>query len=230
MKYCHLLILVLISMNIFSKYEIKNEKIFYNDNLVFKQEIYTYKLTEPDLETFEIINDVFARDKDRIYFKGSDFSIISDPKSFEILKYDVLKDKNYVYRYGKILEEVDSSSVKIFKNQNINFLYSYLFLEDKNGIYAVNNVYSYPCQIHQKEKKLDSFNILKYGYVEYNNEIYFGCNKIKNVDKNTFSVLELGFSKDKNNIYYYTKKLNGKESEFLDKSRYEVKGKLSYVT
>ena len=210
MKKSYLLVMVILfNINIFGNYKIKNGKIYFNDSLVYIEDPYTYETINPDLNTFKIINNLYAKDKFTVYRGDSDIKF-SDPKSFEPLELGFSKDKNNVYKYKNIVKDIDSNTFVIFFNQKNNFLYGYIFFRDKNGIYASSNVYdnlgTY-CQLHKSNVDLKSFNILKDGYVEYNGKIYYGCNKIEEADKDTFTALELGFSKDKKNIYYYTNKL-----------------------
>lgn len=198
-----------------SCYSIKNKEVFYYDRRVLRELKNSEKYVDPDINTFEVIDEYYAKDKFTVYRQGKPIKY-SDSNTFIVLGYGFSKDKNNVYKYEGILDGINSETFEVFKNQRDDFLYGYIFFRDINGIYGLRNIHgelSNYCQIHEKENNLISFNILKYGYVEYNEEIYFGCSKINGADGKTFDILDYGFSKDKNKIYFYTEELLNFDTE-----------------
>ena len=90
------------------------------------------KFKEADTKTFEIIGEGYAKDKDNVYFLNpysehiEPIKMDADKNTFELIKFEgdyfeyYAKDKNNVYCGGKILEEVDYKTFKIFKEKNEN--------------------------------------------------------------------------------------------------------------
>ncbi|WP_455046268.1 DKNYY domain-containing protein [Leptotrichia trevisanii] len=207
-KKVHTFLFFLCCIIIYSDYKIIDKKIFFDTKQVLR-EVGVEKYDNPDIKTFRTISKYYAKDKYTVYRRNENIKF-SDSDTFTLLKYEFSKDKNNVYKFENIVKGIDSNTFVLFSNQKDDFLYGYIFFKDKNGIYASSNIYDNLgdyCQLHKNEVKLESFNILKDGYVKYNGKIYYGCKEIDKADKNTFEVLKLGFSKDKENIYYYTNKL-----------------------
>ena len=99
-----LILSILIVNIVFSEYIIENGKIYYNEDyhktLVVKriddEKSEKYLTKSPDLKSFKILNENFAKDKDTIYYKEYDI-LEADINSFEILDEDSGKDKNYIF-------------------------------------------------------------------------------------------------------------------------------------
>lgn len=101
--------------------------------ITFNEEHSPQIISDADPETFEATDGNYAKDKNKVYlnFLGGLIKIESaDPASFENLNMGYFaKDKNYVYRTGKIMEGLDPESFQVFNNY---------YFRDKNNCY--NNV------------------------------------------------------------------------------------------
>lgn len=144
-------LLILIGNAGFSEYIIENGKIYYNEDyhktLVVKriddEKSEKYLTKSPDLKSFKILNENFAKDKDTIYYKEYDI-LEADINSFEILDEDTGKDKNYIYLYGETVryensgEPVDMKKVTFYENSKGKMYY----FRNKNDIYVMQGMYA----------------------------------------------------------------------------------------
>ena len=91
------------------------------------------KIIGVDLPTFQRIDEyIYSKDKNNIYFRGKKISG-ADKDTFEkIDKYNYSKDKNNIYYNDKKMKGID---VKTFKK--ISRLVDNFLIEDKNGFYIV---------------------------------------------------------------------------------------------
>ena len=76
-----------------------------------------------DVANFEALSEEYTRDKERVYHKvGSpgEFIVIvlpeADPASFEVLAFNVAKDKNHFWYYHTIVAGVDPATVQVIKD------------------------------------------------------------------------------------------------------------------
>ena len=75
----------------------------------------------PDVESFKILKDGYARDKGTIYYNGETVEKQNgdnevDIKTFKILEKNVARNKNTAYINGIDYHNVDIKTVKIIKN------------------------------------------------------------------------------------------------------------------
>lgn len=92
---------------------------------------YKIVISELDLESVEILNKKYIKDKNSVYHFCSEIEN-SDSETFEIMSdnNDYSKDKNNVYYMGEKLEEVDSESFQILGTGS--------YTKDKMSIYYHN--------------------------------------------------------------------------------------------
>ena len=195
----------LFNLILHANYKTVDGKVFFRDRLVRRR---MDENVLADSKTFEIINEKYGKDKDKVYY--GDYEIYgADPKTFKVVSNGFSTDKNNVYRYWKKLSHVDIESFKIFNGQKD---YIGVYFKDKNGVYfSLGEILFEKIDI----KIPKSFEILADGYAKDKNNIYFYGEKIENVDIKTFEVLEVdkygnrNYARDKNNIYYKGNKING---------------------
>ena len=77
-----IILFVLLSTLMFSKYRAEKNKVYYNNILIKKVNV----------RSFEILSDYYARDKNTVYYQG-DILENSDVKTFKILDEFYAKDK-----------------------------------------------------------------------------------------------------------------------------------------
>ena len=240
-------LIILIGNIGFAEYTIKDGKVYWDDELVVKYVngvVSQYNKFLPDVESFKILKDGYARDKGTIYYNGETVKKQNgdnevDIKTFEILEGNVAKDKNTVYINGIDYPNVDVNTVKIVKSKDdfINYV------KDKNGIYWIgspdveanrhydketfedlgdffardkNYIYYFEKPLKFVDKA--SFKKLSDSYISDKNGIYYLDKIIKGADKNSFEIMGWGYAKDRNNVYYEDKKVSG-----ADINTFEVK-------
>ena len=124
-KFFRMLGLIILIGNIgFAEYTIKDGKVYWDDELVVKYVngvVSQYNKFLPDVESFKILKDGYARDKGTIYYDGETVKKQNgdnevDIKTFEILEKGVARDKNTVYINGIDYPNVDVNTVKIVKS------------------------------------------------------------------------------------------------------------------
>ena len=109
-------------------YFAKNGKVyFYNYNI--EQPVYVCELLSADHKTFEVLDFIYARDRNHVYYRYSEMKE-ADPATFEIvLEGGLAKDKDKVYLFGQILPEIDSDSLKDL---------GWRYMRTKDGIFIRN--------------------------------------------------------------------------------------------
>ena len=217
-------LLILIGNAGFSEYIIENGKIYYNEDyhktLVVKriddEKSEKYLTKSPDLKSFKILNENFAKDKNYIYLYGETVRYENSGEPVDMKKvtfYENSKGKMYYFRNkndiyvmeGIYAEKVDNVDKRTFEDLGGGFG------RDKNWIYSGK----------MKLRNIDreSFENIGDGYIKDKNGIYrdtevifydsddsYNISKLENVDKESFENIGEGYSKDKNNIYYNNEK------------------------
>ena len=108
-----------------------------------------------------------------------------DVKTFISYDYHYSKDKNYVYYYGKKLDNVDSKSF---------ILYDSDYFADKYRVYNNRQVI--------KGSDVDTFVIIDSYYSKDKNHVYYENKIVPEADPETFGKIEkYGYYADKNYIY-----------------------------
>lgn len=143
-----------------------------------------------DLESFRILGNSYAVDKNRVYFWGKEF-VGADPSTFEIINattHQYSKDKNHVYMSDHII----SNNPKLF----------HIILETDFDSYSTDNelVYYNGNSITGADAK--SFRVMKGFFSKDANAVYCNKNKIPNADPNSFTVLDKQYGKDSVNVFF----------------------------
>ena len=216
----------------FAEYVTEGGKIYYKDknfkSLVFKvkesrnSEQLRKEIFYPDMESFKILDENYAIDKDSVFFHNSNITRQNsdienvDLGTFEIINEILSKDKNNVYKWSSILtsdqtgDPLDIKTFSIIKSPNGEINY----VKDKNGIYDISMLFAEKLEGIKDE---NTFRVLGDVYTEDKYNIYYYDVKIKNVDKSSFKSLGNGYGRDKNNIFY-----NEKRMKVSDISSFEV--------
>jgi hypothetical protein len=187
-------------------------------NFVYYKYNYDYSLIENvDIETFQILDNFYAKDKNFVYFKEKNMEEI-DPESFEIICCGYSKDKNSIYYNATKLSGIDSESFIFLSDmyqQDKNFVYYYRkplsFVDVKTfkplGVYSKdkNNIYYHDGIVANAD--IETFDVLGEGYAKDKNSIYVRGKKLEEANVSSFLVLSHGYSRDDSFVYYYGKKL-----------------------
>ncbi len=221
-KNIFILILVICSF-IYSKnlgYFIENGTVLYKEEIEGAK--IEYELSFVNIESFEIIDNIYARDVLGAFYRGNRIDF-SDSKTFKVLSKNISKDKNRIFYNGEILSSnMDTEYIELVNKY---------YIKDKYYYYGINEYKSKDYSIYGK--KFTDKNLAKITegikispdikiqdeYLISKENIYYLGKKMDNVDLNTFQNLKYGISKDKNNIYFTginIKFLNGIELKDKD--------------
>jgi hypothetical protein len=93
-----------------------------------KNKVYFYEeILELDVNTLEMLNQYYFKDETNTYF--SNFKIDVDTKTFEVIKGNYVKDKNNVYFTHKIIKGANSSSFEVlneeYSKDNLNLYWQH---------------------------------------------------------------------------------------------------------
>ena len=170
-----------------------------------------------DVDTFEVLDDEYSKDKHNIYYDGITLSDV-DMDTFQIIMPDAYaKDKNKVYYGSRPIREVNPKTVKIL---------SEIYLKDDKSVFTKYGKI--------KNADLNSFEVLgeMHIYAKDNKNVYLFGEIIKKADPRTFEIIsEIAFatySKDKDKVYISGMEIKGADSktfEKLEKSTFYSKDK-----
>ncbi len=134
-------------------------------------------LNEVDFDTFEEIEDIYARDKNNIY--SWDYSV-----------YDISWFIAHIYRH------LNAASFTVLNSW---------YCKDRNWVYLSDDWISELKKIKWCDK--ESFEVLNDTYSKDKDSIYSNWEKIDWIDIGSFKTLSRGYCKDKNYIYYDWKRM-----------------------
>ena len=188
-----------------------------SDNLVLEKLPY-------DSQTFEVINKLYTRDKNNIYYSGRKI-IGADLSTFQIGSDGFSKDKNNIYLEGKRILGIDKDTVKIIELP---------YIEDKNNVYYRNK------KIEGADKNTfeliyDFGSVVNRYYSKDKNNVYYENKKLKGIDVKTFKkinrLVDNFLIEDKNGFYIVEKDgsiapIDGKEVDIENLSQLAIKTNL----
>ena len=188
-----------------------------SDNLVLEKLPY-------DSQTFEVINQLYTRDKNNIYY--SDRKIIgADLSTFQIGSDGFSKDKNNIYLRGKRILGIDKDTVKIIELP---------YIEDKNNVYYENKKIE-GADKNTFELTYDFGSVVNRYYSKDKNNVYYENKKLKDIDVKTFKkvsrLVDNFLIEDKNGFYIVEKDgsvapIDGKEVDIENLSQLAIKTNL----
>ena len=149
------------------------------------------KLPYRDGKTFEVMDQLYSRDKNNIYYKGERIIGVDIPTFEKIDKYVYSKDKNNIYFRGRKISGVDKNTFKKIDELQ--------YSKDKNNIYYGNK------KIEGVDR--NTFEVINDYYSKDKNSVYYENNKLKGIDVKTFEKKDKLFHvenfliKDKNGFY-----------------------------
>ena len=188
-----------------------------SDNLVLEKLPY-------DSQTFEVINKLYTRDKNNIYYSGRKI-IGADLSTFQIGSDGFSKDKNNIYLEGKRILGIDKDTVKIIELP---------YIEDKNNVYYRNKKIE-GADKNTFELTYDFKSVVNNYYSKDKNNVYYENKKLKGIDVKTFKkinrVVDNFLIEDKNGFYIVEKDgsvapIDGKEVDIENLSQLAIKTNL----
>ena len=213
----------------FQLYKNKDKIIYFRNNgKLYEACTFLENTVVEDLDTFEILDDEYSKDKHNIYYGGLPLSDV-DMDTFQIIMPDAYaKDKNKVYYGSRPIREVNPKTVKILSeiylkdDKSVFTKYGKIENADLNSfevlgemnIYAKDNKNVYLFGEIIKKADPGTFEIIsEIAFATYSKDkdkVYISGMEIKGADSKTFEKLEKStfYSKDKNNLYYQEVKID----------------------
>ena len=166
------------------------------------QHFYQGKLIDVDYGTFEVINETFCKDTNRVYRYGYLTGVTPfDADAANIKKFDneyVYDNQNfYYYAYYVRQELVDKLNTMPYSNlEHVKVL-------NDTYIQIDSNIYEHGFLL----KNIDAlkFELLEFLYAKDDKHAYYWGSLIEESDASSFEIIEMEYSKDKNNVYYHDK-------------------------
>ena len=164
-----------------------------SDNLVLEKLPY-------DPQTYEVINQLYSRDKNNIYYdnkkiEGADLSTFQ-----RIDEYIYSKDKNNIYFRGKKISGVDKETFEKIDKYN--------YSKDKNNIYYDDKKIE-GVDKNTFELTYDFGSVVNEYYSKDKNNVYYENKKLKGIDVKTFRkinrLVDNFLIEDKNGFYIVEK-------------------------
>ena len=200
---------------------LENKKAFLTDYYTDKNSVYFHKdelrkITGADKNSFEILEEYIARDKNNVYSKGEKLGNV-DIKSFKYFEDGLAKDKNRVF-YIDDNKDITGVDAKTFERMGESY-----YFRDKNNIFALKDYNPYDLEM-LKNIDRNSFNTLSKEIGKDKNGVYYFGEKIDGISSNNAKVVEaLGNSdyilQSGNNHYLMT--VNEKDLD--NNERFETK-------
>ncbi|WP_332369178.1 DKNYY domain-containing protein [Spirosoma telluris] len=173
-----------------SGYDTKDGSVFYKDD----------RMSEADKGSFEVLNDVFAKDKNQAYYRGISIEG-SDGPSFSALDEHYGKDKQRAYYCDNYLD------FKLFDTSRKNKIIP-ISNADPVTFQTISNEYARDkirCYYKGKGfavKDVLSFEPLDYEFGKDKITAYYQLTPIPKSVGDSFVVLSRNFAKDKQQVYY----------------------------
>lgn len=180
-----------------SGYYIRRTKVYYYPGFGLSE---PFEIEDADVDSFEVIDENYARDVSRVYHDGIPVSD-SDPATFEIVDHYFARDSRHVYLYGNI-----------FSDDPVNF-------ENVDG-----NIYRDSQHIYWSTVPIsdDPSNLVildgsdSYTYFKDSTTIFIQGNPIQDADPATFSIIEDAYSRDASHIFYFDQTISEADSESFE--------------
>ena len=200
---------------------LENKKASLTDYYTDKYSVYFHKddlrkITGADKNSFEILEEYIARDKNNVYSKGEKLGNV-DIKSFKYFEDGLAKDKNRVF-YIEDNKDVTGVDAKTFERMGETY-----YFRDKNNIFALKDYNPYDLEM-LKNIDRNSFNTLSKEIGKDKNGVYYFGEKIDGISSNNAKVVEALGDNDyilQSGNDHYLMTVNEKDSD--NNERFEIK-------
>ena len=200
---------------------LENKKASLTDYYTDKNSVYFHKddlrkITGVDKNSFEILEEYIARDKNNVYSKGEKLGNI-DIKSFKYFEDGLAKDKNRVF-YIEDNKDITGVDAKTFERMGESY-----YFRDKNNIFGLKDYNPYDLEM-LKNIDRNSFNTLSKEIGKDKNGVYYFGEKIDGISSNNAKVVEALGDNDyilQSGNDHYLMTVNEKDSD--NNERFEIK-------
>lgn len=187
-----IIMIIILPIGVFNftqaSYEINGDNVYFLKNIV----------DGADSNTFEIILDPYAKDKNNVYCNGAKIENV-DISTIDIFEvggdhdYSLIRDKNNIY-----------SCLELISNDPDNFVYiGSIYYMDRYNVYTIMDF----ANIEGADS--GTFEVFADNYAKDKNRVYMGGQVIKNADPASYKQLENEFALDKNNVFLREVKIDG---------------------
>ena len=190
-----------------------------SDNLVLEKLPY-------DPQTYEVINQLYSRDKNNIYYDNKKIEGADLPTFQRIDEYIYSNDKNNIYFRGKKISGVDKETFEKIDKYN--------YSKDKNNIYYDDKKIE-GVDKNTFELTYDFGSVVNEYYSKDKNNVYYENKKLKGIDVKTFRkinrLVDNFLIEDKNGFYIVEKDgnvtpIDSKEVDIENLSQLAIKTNL----
>ena len=200
---------------------LENKKASLTDYYTDKNSVYFHKddlrkITGADKNSFEILEEYIARDKNNVYSKGEKLGNI-DIKSFKYFEDGLAKDKNKVF-YIEDNKDITGVDAKTFERMGESY-----YFRDKNNIFGLKDYNPYDLEM-LKNIDRNSFNTLSKEIGKDKNGVYYFGEKIDGISSNNAKFVEALGNSDyilQSGNDHYLMTVNEKDSD--NNERFETK-------
>ena len=179
-----------------------------------------------DPQTYEVINQLYSKDKNNIYYSDRKIIGVDLPTFQRIDEYIYSKDKNNIYFRGKKISGADKNTFEKIDEYN--------YSKDKNNIYY-NDKKIEGVDKNTFELTYDFGSVVNGYYSKDKNNVYYENKKLKGIDVKTFKkisrLVDNFLIEDKNGFYIVEKDgsvapIDGKEVDIENLSQLAIKTNL----
>ena len=200
---------------------LENKKASLTDYYTDKNSVYFHKddlrkITGADKNSFEILEEYIARDKNNVYSKGEKLGNV-DIKNFKYFEDGLAKDKNRVF-YIEDNKDITGIDAKTFERMGETY-----YFRDKNNVFALKDYNPYDLEM-LKNIDRNSFNTLSKEIGKDKNGVYYFGEKIDGISSNNAKVVEALGDNDyilQSGNDHYLMTVNEKDSD--NNERFEIK-------
>ena len=179
-----------------------------------------------DPQTYEVINQLYSKDKNNIYYSDRKIIGVDLPTFQRIDEYIYSKDKNNIYFRGKKISGADKDTFEKIDKYN--------YSKDKNNIYY-NDKKIEGVDKNTFELTYDFGSVVNEYYSKDKNNVYYENKKLKGIDVKTFKkisrLVDNFLIEDKNGFYIVEKDgsvapIDSKEVDIENLSQLAIKTNL----
>ena len=179
-----------------------------------------------DPQTYEVINQLYSKDKNNIYYSDRKIIGVDLPTFQRIDEYIYSKDKNNIYFRGKKISGADKDTFEKIDKYN--------YSKDKNNIYY-NDKKIEGVDKNTFELTYDFGSVVNGYFSKDKNNVYYENKKLKGIDVKTFKkisrLVDNFLIEDKNGFYIVEKDgsiapIDGKEVDIENLSQLAIKTNL----
>ena len=179
-----------------------------------------------DPQTYEVINQLYSKDKNNIYYSDRKIIGVDLPTFQRIDEHIYSKDKNNIYFRGKKISGADKDTFEKIDKYN--------YSKDKNNIYY-NDKKIEGVDKNTFELTYDFGSVVNEYYSKDKNNVYYENKKLKGIDVKTFKkisrLVDNFLIEDKNGFYIVEKDgsvapIDGKEVDIENLSQLAIKTNL----